>query len=91
MEEYLERNESAGISILWSIFCKLTRNASCRQELIAKGILKYISLSIEFSHSHVLSSLILKTLKNICEDEKNFLVKCGPKMVHNLLRLIDVC
>lgn len=91
MEEYLERNQSAGISVLWSIFCKISRTLSCRQELISKGILKYISLSIEFSHSHVLSSLILHTLKNICEDEKSFLVKCGPKIVYNLLALIDVC
>lgn len=89
MQDYLEKNHSAGISVLWKLFCKLTATAACRQALIAKGILRYVSLSIEFSHSHVLSALILKTLKNLCEDQKAFLVKSGPKVVYNLLSMID--
>jgi hypothetical protein len=89
MEEYLELNFSQGISVLWSIFCKLTLNEELRQHLIGKGIMKFISQSVEFSYSHKLSSTILSTLKNIYDGNKLFAVKTGPKILYNFLTKID--
>lgn len=89
MEEYLESNFSPGISILWSIFCKLTLHPELSQMLINKGIIRFISQSVDFSHSHKLSSTILLTLKRLYDVNKNFKVKCGPKFVYNLLTKID--
>lgn len=82
-------NFSPGITVIWSILCKLTVNPDCKKQLINKGIFRFISQSVDFSHSHKMSANILKSLKNLYDGNSDLKIKCGPKIIYNLLVKID--